>query len=73
MNQKNVLTYQNRTLHFGDYSINDVIENNQTPFYLYNIDLLKQNYLFFKETISEKFKGDLQSVMPLNPMGTPSF
>ena len=73
MNQKNVLTYQNRTLHFGDYSINDVIENNPTPFYLYNIDLLKQNYLFFKETISEKFKGEFTVCYAVKSNGHPKF
>ena len=33
MNQKNLLTYQNKTLHFGNYSIKEVIENTLLQLY----------------------------------------
>ena len=65
MNQKTLhLPKQNTS--FWNYSINDVIKNNPTPFYLYNVDLLKQNYLFLKRQFQRNSKVSLQCTIKSN-------
>ena len=49
----NSIKYRNKYLYFDNASVEKIAKNNKTPFYLYSLEQLKNNFGYFRSTFSK--------------------
>ena len=47
------INYKDKTLHFDDQNILDIVAKHQTPFYIYSENIIKNNFNLYHESFGK--------------------